>query len=129
MTYFSEIKTQHGILALFENPTALTIAEIVSKIQLSYEPLWPLHLIITPSSMRTYNKIHQFLLHLKLTKHQLEDVGRHVRRISPHLNNAADTKALRHLEIVMYKIRHILSAVHAFFVTNVRTWLIVDVYP
>ncbi|CCI44115.1 unnamed protein product [Albugo candida] len=105
--------------ALFENPTALTVAEIVSKIQLSYEPLWPLHLIITPSSMRTYNKIHQFLLHLKLTKHQLEDVGRHVRRISPHLNNAADTKALRHLEIVMYKISHILSAVHAFFVTNV----------
>nr|CCA22848.1 hypothetical protein PITG_18463 [Albugo laibachii Nc14] len=105
--------------ASFGNPTALTIAEIVSKIQLSYEPLWPLHLIITPSSMQRYNQIHQFLLHLKLTKHQLEDVWQHVRRISPYLKELADTKALRHLEIIIYKIRHILSAVHEYFVTNV----------
>ncbi|RZF43255.1 hypothetical protein LSTR_LSTR001516 [Laodelphax striatellus] len=91
---------------------------IIDSIEIDYKVDWPLTLVITKETMKTYNSIFKFLVHIKWALHSL-----HKLRFADIKETEENFTRLR----LLYKLRlfltHCVSTLHYYFLSFTPTHL------
>ncbi|KAG2762710.1 hypothetical protein PC129_g4149 [Phytophthora cactorum] len=93
------------------------VSSLLNEIELMYDVKWPLGFVITTQSLNYYKKMHQFLLHVRLTSLEMREAWGMLRTIraqgqlSPSLERLCGG--------VVYKMQAFLRAFNETFATKV----------
>ncbi|ETN01712.1 hypothetical protein PPTG_17133 [Phytophthora nicotianae INRA-310] len=93
------------------------VPSVIKEIELVYDVKWPLGFVITTQSLDHYKKMHQFLLHVRLTSLEMREAWGLLRSI--RAQGQLSSSLERQCGGVVYKMQAFLRAFNETFATKV----------
>ena len=120
----SEPEPQAGSVSALHIGVQHSVSEL-ERIRLRYRVPWPIHMIISESSLAQYNDLFIFLLQVKYAKHEMDKLqglftaGQFERKVTENIfNGMSQGMRWNRIEHLRHEILHFIHVIHHWLLTG-----------